>query len=755
NSVTVAGPWTNNDTFTARSGTVTFDGTDQSISGSSTFFNFTKIEGVNDATDETLTFDNTATQTISNLLTLNGRDADDRINLVSDSPGTPWGLTANGTFAIDFVEPTDSDASGGSTIQHTDTANGGNNLNWNLGVSITGTVYTDEGTTNIGSGKTVAISVNGAAAAATDDTDANGVYSLGEVTINSGDVVTLYLDGETEKAVTVTIGSGDGMSGLDLYRNRLITRHDYAFYLTNSDLDTADNNGEADITAIYSVVAGALTVNDSYELYIPTTFAFAPGNTVTADDIDINGTFTMAVNAVTVSGTWDATGGTVTSTTNTVTFDAASGTETITSNANSFYNLTINDAAGTATFELQDALSVSNNLTIADGILDTKDTFNYSITVGNDYAQTGGQCEARSSTITVAGDFTADGTDDSTDYNTASLVFTGTGGLTYNNLTSNWANGFYNLNTGDNGNTTTLNGTLAVLNILTVGSGIFTGNFNIFLSNSNGDVLSFDTNSTISVDTLRFHGTTQNIPTLTNGYDCGIVLNGDGVTVTQTGDIVINSTNAFIVHGDGLVNRISTYETAGYDLTVGGFVQIGAGEDTGLKTLDASGGSTVTIGGNLDIRDVGAGSQQAVFITTGSTVIFNGSTAATVQSMGSSFNDVTINKTAAIVTLEDAFDVDGALIITSGTLDVKNGENNAINVAGNWSNSDTFTARNSLVTFEASSGTVDILSGGSAFYDVVFNDGGGGVTFELEDAFEADGALTITGGTVDTKSGEN
>ena len=45
-------------------------------------------------------------------------------------------------------------------------------------VTFSGTVYTDEGSTNIGANKTVAISINGAAAAATDETDANGAYSI-------------------------------------------------------------------------------------------------------------------------------------------------------------------------------------------------------------------------------------------------------------------------------------------------------------------------------------------------------------------------------------------------------------------------------------------------------------------------------------------------------------------------------------------------------------------------------------------------
>jgi len=126
----VGGNWSNSGTFTAGTSTVTFVGTDQSILGSTTFYNFIKIESTNNSTDVTLTFDNTATQTINGLFMLDGLDDDDRINLRSDLDTNQWSLVCNGTFAIDYVDVKDSDASGGLTIQHTNTTNSGNNLNW-------------------------------------------------------------------------------------------------------------------------------------------------------------------------------------------------------------------------------------------------------------------------------------------------------------------------------------------------------------------------------------------------------------------------------------------------------------------------------------------------------------------------------------------------------------------------------------------------------------------------------------------------
>ena len=135
--IDVAGNWSNSGTFNSHGGTVVFDGGNQSLSGSTTFSNLTKIESTNDATDVTLTFDNTATQTITGTLTLDGLDADDRINLVSDSPTNQWriDLTATATKGtMAFLDVTDSDASGSDASQKplnpTNSVNGGNNMAW-------------------------------------------------------------------------------------------------------------------------------------------------------------------------------------------------------------------------------------------------------------------------------------------------------------------------------------------------------------------------------------------------------------------------------------------------------------------------------------------------------------------------------------------------------------------------------------------------------------------------------------------------
>ena len=153
----VAGDWSNNsNNFSAGTSTVTFDGTSQQINGSTSFYNLTSINATNDGIDNTLIFDNTATQTITGTLTIDGLDDDDRINLVSDSLGNQWeiNLTAAATKVIDFVDVTDSDASA-SDVSHkafdpADSIDSGNNLDWFSNIApvgqpvITGTVTEDQ-----------------------------------------------------------------------------------------------------------------------------------------------------------------------------------------------------------------------------------------------------------------------------------------------------------------------------------------------------------------------------------------------------------------------------------------------------------------------------------------------------------------------------------------------------------------------------------------------------------------------------------
>lgn len=403
------------------------------------------------------------------------------------------------------------------------------------------------------------------------------------------------------------------------------------------------------------------------------TFTF---NTLTigADDtVDLNGKNTT-ITTLDNSGILQLEGGeavtitTMDANSGTVLYDGA-GTYTQLAAGDAYYNLKINNAA-TGSWTLDAALSVGNDLTLTDGILDTKSGSNYAVTVANDLTMTGGTFNGNASTITVtAGDLALDGTESSTQLNNASIILNGAGNLAYSNLAFSYSYGFNNLTVGQSGNTTSWtggDGGLAVRGVLTIGSGTLTGSKILYLV-GNTNPLSFDAASTLDIDELRFIGSTQNIPTLTNGYDCTIRTSKDSQVVTQTGNVTINGAYNLNLDGDTFVNRTLTYAVNGYNLVVGGSIYVGAGNDTALKTLDGT-NSSITVGGDFDIKSIGTGSSQAVFTSSGSTVTLNGTALQTVNMNGSNFNNlVQTNASAAGVSFTDSFSVGALTNTTAGS----------------------------------------------------------------------------------------
>ncbi len=149
-NMTVGGNWSNSGTFTPRTGTVTLDGTSQSILGSTTFRNLTK--SVSSA--DTLTFANNGTQTITGTMTLNGQSGS-LLSLVSNSPTNQWELDPQGTRTISYLSVTDSNNINVTTIPVSglNITNGGNNTGWGFNSnpdapsSLGGAGYVDGSTT--------------------------------------------------------------------------------------------------------------------------------------------------------------------------------------------------------------------------------------------------------------------------------------------------------------------------------------------------------------------------------------------------------------------------------------------------------------------------------------------------------------------------------------------------------------------------------------------------------------------------------
>jgi hypothetical protein len=382
--VTVSGSWVNHGGFTRRSGTVTLDGTSEFLSGSTVFNNLTKTV----TSADTLTFDHSAMQSVSGALTLRGV-AGNRLSLRSSKTGSASSVrleASGGTQTIDYLDVQDSDAGGGALLRcQTGCVDSGNNTNWSFAAPqrITGTAYSDEGTVALTS-RRIAASINGGSAYDADVTTSTGAFTLSGVTLTGGTIITLYLDNEAENAVTVLISSGSSMSSISLYQNRLLVQSVTGGTVTNTHLATADNNGDSDITTIIrSASASALSVSGA-ELLVWAGTTFAPGGSVSAGSgVDVNGTLTLGSNPLTLSGSFDATGGSFTSS-NLVTFDGTSGNHTIASNGRTFSGVTIE---GAGTYTASGAMRLRGGLTISAGTLALG---NNPLTVSGSFNNTGG-----------------------------------------------------------------------------------------------------------------------------------------------------------------------------------------------------------------------------------------------------------------------------------------------------------------------------------------------------------------------------
>ncbi|MBU1852305.1 MAG: DUF2341 domain-containing protein, partial [Candidatus Omnitrophica bacterium] len=327
NDITVGGNFTNSSAGDVLSGTgaVIFDdyggATPTSlITGSTTFPNLTCTTA-----NKNLTFEAGSTQTITNTLTLTGTSGN-LINLASSIPGTKFTFDAQTAGqVVSYISLTDSQAST-NDIRAGFSTNGGGNDNleasphWIFGTYLlSGTVYSDRGTTGIGTGKTIALAINGTLDANTGTTNASSIYSI-YADYSASDVILTYIDGDAVDGNAVTLASAADITDLNIYGNTLIARDETAGPITNATLNTAKGSlTDADI--IYSVASSNLTVSGANDLLIWTGDTYAPGGNITIPGGFIsNGTFTPGANTVTLTAT--------------------DTDNIITSNASSFNNLT-------------------------------------------------------------------------------------------------------------------------------------------------------------------------------------------------------------------------------------------------------------------------------------------------------------------------------------------------------------------------------------------------------------------------------
>lgn len=125
-SMLVHGDWSNSGTFNPQSGTVTFNGPDHELFGSTTFYNFTENTG----SASTLTFPAGATQTFTHNLTLTGSGAG-ALSLRSSTPGVQAFIDPQGTRTLHFLNVQDNNNQNALVANcSAGCTDSGNNHNW-------------------------------------------------------------------------------------------------------------------------------------------------------------------------------------------------------------------------------------------------------------------------------------------------------------------------------------------------------------------------------------------------------------------------------------------------------------------------------------------------------------------------------------------------------------------------------------------------------------------------------------------------
>jgi len=129
-TINVGGNWRGTSTFfNAGAGSVVFTGsgtTNQTLTGSSTFYNLTSTRAGNQ-----LNFEAGKRQTISNTLTLNGASGNNLV-LRSTESGTQWEIDPQGTRDVSYVDVKDSKNVNSTAISASNSTNSGNNTNWSI-----------------------------------------------------------------------------------------------------------------------------------------------------------------------------------------------------------------------------------------------------------------------------------------------------------------------------------------------------------------------------------------------------------------------------------------------------------------------------------------------------------------------------------------------------------------------------------------------------------------------------------------------
>ena len=592
---------------------------------------------------------------------------------------------------------------------------------------------------------TVAVAVNGTRQTETATTSAGPCpcsWTIsGVAQPNSGDVITVWLDGEGDgtESTAVTLYSGTGnITGMQLDSNILSigTTGGYADQslsvtnLAQYDFDSGSDGGDEDV--MHTSNSGVLDVEGSTNSYIDESIRVEAGDTLTiggtetldTHNVVIDGTLTSGGAGIfTISGSWD----------NNSVFQASSEIATFTSTAT---GETI-DSTGASDFDFNEIIFNGSG---------GEWTINSALTINTDLTMTAGTLLGAQDVTVSGGDVTGNG-----DINLTGGTFTldgagNFGGDTawdFNNLTFGTATSETTTTTGTGGITVT--GTLSILSDQTLDAGSKT-----WILSGSGTPFSVAGTFTANASTFDYTGTgaTNITATTYNNLE-------SSATATVTHTLGTAASQAVTVNGNFTIGTGSDPQTVDIDNWDPNLVVVGDITINSLAELQASAVGIFEVGGSW--------TNAGTFTNNGGSITFNANTGTVnINSTGAAlddFNDIVFDDGGGPATflLASDLDVNGNLTITGGILDVDGTNNYTINVAGNWTNNDTFEARSGLVVLDGLT-SANLDTGCTAynnctngnFFDLEINKTDGGdandnITLSSTDLNTA-GTITITDG---------
>jgi len=425
------------------------------------------------------------------------------------------------------------------------------------------------------------------------------------------------------------------------------------------------------------------------------------GTVILADDILILGNFTIS-NGTFNAGSYDMT--VYQNWNNSGTFTAGTGTVTF-------------DAPSAGPFDITAGGSSFNHLTINSANENNVQRLMSNLDINGDLTIPQGTINTNGYDITIGGNCVIDGGNGHLTAGSGTVSFDGTtdqsidpGTVSFNNFTINKSSG-----------TATLADDLIAAGNLTISSGTFNSAARNINVGGNWNNSSSWTQSGGTVSLAATDAGPYSIGNSGTGSFNNLLLDGTGTTYALTSGINID--------GDLTINTGNTLSA-------------------GVNTMNCSGDWT-----NNGTFQSGTGS-----------VVFDGGTRQQVNNGLSSFNLLTINKTADRVELDAATVLDSNLTVLSGELrtDVSLDVNGSISISsggtynmngvaatvfGGLANSGTLSNAGSLTFDGSSGGPYSINSGASSFEGITLN--ASGLVYQLSGTTDINGNLNITAGKLD------